>query len=145
PMLTSGEDNTIPVYDFDTIETVASSGVITDEGSAMELINLQLDPSPLLSSLTLRLQPRLTDILVEHTESLSVNPESSVSTVVHAIRIDAAVLGAAVSLPDQEQQLQKNIEAGIQRLMVTQQFDGDWGWYAGMPSDPLITTQALID
>ncbi|GEM_PF-3313826 len=144
PTLTTGENNTIPVYAFTVTETLATSGILTESGEVTERIDLRQTPAPQDVNLTVTLQAELSGALLERVQSLTLSPEPSTLELAEYIRIAAAGLSALDALStDERLALRGQIQTSVEHLGEQRDFRGGWGWYESMPSDPYITARVL--
>ncbi len=140
----------LPVYRLNTPETVATVGVMPEDGTRQEGIVLpppgKFDPN--VGGLTVNIEPSLAAGMQAGLTYLRHFPyecvEQTVSTFLPNIftyRV-ADQLGLAQSgLSDQ---LSRQVTIGLQKLYSQQNVDGGWGWWPGEASNPTLTAYVTL-
>jgi uncharacterized protein YfaS (alpha-2-macroglobulin family) len=144
PTLTTGENNTIPVYAFTVTETLATSGILTETGEVTERIDLRQMTTVQDVSLTVAMQAQLSSTMLERIQVLKLSSEPSIFELADYIRIAVAGLNAVDDLPDDERNLLLNhIQSSVERLGQLRNVGWAWGWYESMGNDPYATARVL--
>jgi uncharacterized protein YfaS (alpha-2-macroglobulin family) len=149
PLLTTGPDNTIPVYVYSAPDTTGTGGILRDGGSATETISLPTRLAGAGGELQINLDPSLASAL---TDALDVQENTTcqcTEATVSKLLSNAITYGALGSLgianAELEGQLTTEISTAIDELLASQKPDGSWSWVQGVETgDPLVTAYAAL-
>lgn len=148
PTLTTLPNQGLPVYRFETPETVGTAGVLTQNGARGEAINLpaemKVQKGQINVSLAASLAAGMTDGLsyLEHYPYECV--EQTISRFLPNLRLSQALKAVGRQDPTLEAGLKEQVNLALQRLYSKQNADGGWGWWGGMESDTLITAYVVL-
>lgn len=154
PTLGTLEGQGIPVYKFETPETVGTSGQLLQGGAVVESIALPIFPNytPIQGSLTIELAPSLAAAMTEGLTYLDHYPyectEQVVSRFLPNVLTTNALKAAGLSNPELEENLATQVNIALQKLYSRQRADGGWPWWEGDKTDTLVTAyvvQALLE
>ncbi len=146
PPMGSLDNQGIPVYRYEAPESVATSGMMTAEGTSIEAIQLPYGMEVQQGELRLVLSPSLAAGLQDGLRFLKHFPfecaEQTVSRFLPSVIAFEAF--KEVELPElgEENRLQDEVNTALQRLYNSQNADGGWGWWKGDQSD--INTSAYV-
>ncbi len=148
PPLGQGDAKTLPIYQYEAPETVATGGVLREAGSRSEAISLPTDIPVTQGSLDLQLDASLAATTIDGLDYLQNYPyqctEQTVSLFLPNIMTYRALDSLDLTNDDLKKQLESNVNYATQRLYAQQHVDGGWGWFVQDASDPLTTAYALI-
>ncbi len=137
----------LPVYQLSTPETVATVGVLEDDGLRQEGIALPASFNPDQGNLTVSVEPSLAAGMRDGLEYLRHFPyectEQTVSRFLPNLFTFRAYEALDLERPDLAQNLPRQVSFGVQRLVSQQKMDGGWGWWRNSPSDPFLTAYVL--
>ncbi len=144
----------LPVYRFSTPETVATAGVMVEDGTRIESIVLPRSYDPTQGGLTVNVDPSLAAGMRNGLDYLEHFPyectEQTVSRFLpnvvtyrayQQLGMDVNPTPNAAELADK---LPGLVSVGLQRLYNQQHFDGGWGWWTADESDPYLTAYVLL-
>jgi alpha-2-macroglobulin len=142
----------IPVYGYEANETVGTSGQVASGGTTVEAISL---PQTMLAGqgqLDVKVSPSLAAGMTDGLNYLENYPyecvEQTVSRFLPNVITTRALNSAGLGNPDLEQNLQTQVNTGLQRLYNWQNADGGWGWWANQlseqKSDPLTSAYVVL-
>ncbi|MEW5957615.1 MAG: Ig-like domain-containing protein [Chloroflexota bacterium] len=144
----------LPVYKFSTPETVATVGVLAEDGSRAEGIALPRSFDPTQGDLTVNIDPSLAAGMRDGLDYLEHFPyectEQTVSRFLpnvftyrayQQLGMDRNATPNAAKLAEK---LPGLVSVGLQRLYGQQHFDGGWGWWILDDSDPFLTAYVLL-
>ncbi len=143
----------IPVRHYSVPSTFATAGTLTAAGERLEVISAPRTFEATGGELQLELAPSLASGAIQALDVLEQTPYESTETTVSRflpnleIFQSFEVLGLAA--PGLEEQLNRTLGEGIDRLVHTQNQDGGWSWWpasdqARASSDPFISSYALL-
>lgn len=149
PTLATGPDGTIPVYRYTAPDTVGTAGILRTDGSRLEGISL---PPRLVDTtqgeLIIHVDPSLAVATTDTFNYLKNYPhqciEQTVSRFLPNIKTYTALKSLGIQDPVLEANLVTALEQGIAKLKAEQRYDGGWGWFYNMESDPLVTAYAAL-
>jgi uncharacterized protein YfaS (alpha-2-macroglobulin family) len=142
----------IPVYGYEASETVGTSGQVAAGGSTVEAISLPQSLHAGQGQLVVKVSPSLAAGMTDGLSFLEHYPyecvEQTVSRFLPNVISTRALKSAGLSKPDLEQNLQTQVNTGLQRLYNWQNADGGWGWWANQlseqKSDPLTSAYVVL-
>lgn len=140
----------LPVYRLNTPETVATVGVMPNDGTRQEGIVLpppgEFDPN--VGGLTVNIEPSLAAGMQAGLTYLRHFPyecvEQTVSTFLPNIFTARAVAQVGLSQPELSDELDRQVTIGLQKLYSQQNVDGGWGWWPGEASNPTLTAYVTL-
>jgi hypothetical protein len=140
----------LPVYRYSTPETVATAGVLSEDGVRTESIALpapdNYDPSQ--GDLTVHIDPSLAagmrDGLTYLEHFRYECTEQTVSRFLPNVVTYRAYQQLKMDNPELEAKLPGLVSQGLQRLYNQQHVDGGWGWWIADDSDPYLTAYVLL-
>jgi uncharacterized protein YfaS (alpha-2-macroglobulin family) len=148
PTLATGPDGTIPVYRYTAPDTVGTGGVLRDAGSRTEAISLppRLDADQ--GDLTVRVDPSLAVTVTDTFDYLKNYPHQCIEQTVSRFLPNVVTYSALRDLGIQDPTLEANLytvlEEALVKLAAEQNYDGGWGWFSRMESNPLVTAYAAL-
>jgi uncharacterized protein YfaS (alpha-2-macroglobulin family) len=138
----------LPIYPWSTAETVATVGILEEDGTRIEGIALPRSSDPSLGSLTINIDPTLAAGMQTGLDYLEHFPyecvEQTVSHFLPNIFTYRAYQKLNLENPELAQKLPGVVNAGLQRLYSQQHVDGGWGWWLQDSSDPYVTAYVLL-
>ena len=140
----------LPVYRLNTPETVATLGVMTEDGLRQEGVVLPSPGSfdPTVGGLTVSIEPSLAGGIQSSLTYLEHFPyectEQTVSRFLPNSFTVRAYRQLGLTNPDLETNLERYMTIGLQKLYSQQNYDGGWGWWPGDSSDPTLTAYVLL-
>jgi uncharacterized protein YfaS (alpha-2-macroglobulin family) len=142
PTLGTLPDQGIPVFQYEALETVGTSGVLFNEGTRIEGIDIPSDLDISKGTLNIRIDPSLVAGIESGLEYLEHYPyeciEQTISRFLPNIFTLKAYETAGWTNPNLNENLNAQINIALQRLYNWQRPDGGWGWWPGsVESDPL--------
>lgn len=147
PTLGTLEGNGIPVYSYRVTETVGTSGILTEAGSANELVVLPESIDASRAELSVELSPSLAASMTDGLTFLRDYPhlcmEQTVSRFLPNVLSARALKLAGMKSP-LENGLDVNVNLALQRIYANQISDGGWGWWSSNESQPLTTAYVLL-
>ncbi|MDJ0752824.1 MAG: Ig-like domain-containing protein [Ardenticatenaceae bacterium] len=151
PTLTTGPNNTIPVYRYNAEDIVATAGVLTDEKPRqVEAVILPQWVDQDLGSLEIELNASLAAAVLEGLEALDheIYDRSCPHGLAHRLLPNAVTARTLNTLPiadaDLERALSSLITADVADLEALQKGDGGWGWCYTPESSPYFTAYVLL-
>lgn len=135
----------LPIFYPAMPETVATVGVLPEDGQRVEGIALPAEVVANQGALSLQVEPSLAAGLRSGLSYLNGYPyESSEQT---ASRLLANLYLNQVLPPADSaggDRLPTLVSQAVQRLISQQNVDGGWGWWQGAPSQPFLTAYVLL-
>ncbi len=148
PPLATGENGTIPVYRYTAPDTVGTGGVLREAGSRTEGITIPPIADTDQGTLTIQLDPSLAVTTIDALDYLENFPHQCIEQTVSRFLPNVATYRALKSLGVEDAELEVNLRTeldfGLEKLKAGQNFDGGWGWFNGMESNPIVTAYALL-
>ncbi|MGB1287736.1 MAG: alpha-2-macroglobulin family protein, partial [Aggregatilineales bacterium] len=148
PTLGEGENNLIPIYKYEARETVATGGVIREEGTRTETILLPERYTTNDANLTVTVESSLAAGLEDSLDYLDTYDSRSIPYVVSRFLPNLMTYRALQSLDIENApmklRLDETLSWALQRLYNEQKSDGGWGWYLNESSDTNTTAYVLI-
>ncbi len=138
----------LPIYRFSTPETVATVGILAEDGTRTEGIALPVSFDPTQGDLTVNIDPSLAagmrDGLDYLEHFLYECTEQTVSRFLPNVFTFRAYEQLKLDNPELAEKLPGLVSVGLQRLYSQQHFDGGWGWWILDDSDPFLTAYVLL-
>ncbi|MBN1221594.1 MAG: Ig-like domain-containing protein [Anaerolineae bacterium] len=137
----------LPVYRSSTPETVATSGVLAEDGTHAEVINLPQRFDPTQGDLTISLDASLAAGMQDGLDYLEHFPyectEQTVSRFLPNVVTYRAYQALNLDNPALAEKLPGLVSEGLQRLYKHHHLDGGWGWWINDESNPYLTAYVL--
>jgi uncharacterized protein YfaS (alpha-2-macroglobulin family) len=138
----------LPVYRFSTPETVATVGILEEDGLRTEGIALPRSFDPTQGDLTVNIDPSLAAGMrdgLDYLEHFRYEcTEQTVSRFLPNVFTFRAYQQLNLQNPELAEKLPGLVSLGLQRLYNQQHFDGGWGWFILDESDPFLTAYVLL-
>ena len=143
----------LPILKYVSPQTFSTSGVLTEGGDRLELVNLPRSFTPTGGELRLELAPSLATAMFASLDSLAKSPAdnsmSILSRFLPELEASRALKALGVDNPTLQARLDHDVTATIFKLLNQQNVDGGWSWwYVGqdpnVKSDPYITAYVLF-
>ncbi len=138
----------LPVYRFSTPETVATTGILAEDGTRIESIVLPQSYDPTQGGLTVHVDPSLAAGMrdgLDYLEHFRYEcTEQTVSRFLPNVFTYRAYQQLNLQRPELEEKLPGLVSTGLQRLYNQQHFDGGWGWFIRDESQPFLTAYVLL-
>lgn len=138
----------LPVYRFNTPETVATLGVLEKIDVRLEGIVLPDNFDPNRGNLTVEVAPSLAAGMRAGLNYLEHFPyectEQTVSRFLPNIFTYRAYQSLELDNPELADRLPRLVGTGLQKLFSQQNIDGGWGWWGTDESDPTLTAYVLL-
>jgi uncharacterized protein YfaS (alpha-2-macroglobulin family) len=130
----------IPVYTYTAVETVGTSGMLRSADSATEGFQLPSTFSYTGAQLSVEVSPSLAASMQDSLSFLEDYPylcmEQTVSRFLPNVIASRALKAAGLPSPTLQENLDKQVNAALQRIYAKQNYDGGWNWWDGVESDP---------
>lgn len=149
PTLGTLDGQGIPVYRYETPETVGTAGQLLEGGAIVESIGLPIFPDFEISQgqVTIELQPSLAAAMTNGLDYLEHYPyectEQIVSRFLPNVLTSRAMQAAGLDDPSLEANLENQVNIALQRLYSRQRADGGWPWWDGERTDTLVTAYVV--
>ena len=138
----------LPVYRFSTPETVATVGILDEDGTRIESIVLPQSYDPTQGGLSVHIDPSLAAGMrdgLDYLEHFRYEcTEQTVSRFLPNVFTYRAYQQLNLQRPELEEKLPGLVSTGLQRLYNQQHFDGGWGWFIRDDSNPFLTAYVLL-
>jgi alpha-2-macroglobulin len=138
----------LPVLQYSSSQTFATTGVLTKGGDQLEIIGLPRSFKATGGSLDLELSPSLAAEIISGLKSLDSSPsdftESILSRLLPNLETYRTLKDLGLDVPTLKDQLDATIQSSIGSLSRTQNKDGGWGWSNGQNSDSYISAYVLF-
>lgn len=142
----------LPVLSYHVTETVGSSGILREAGSATEAVRLPASAStvPLNAALNLEVSPSLAASMTDGLTYLNDYPylcmEQTVSRFLpNLISLQALKLaGQSSDRARVQKELDKQVQPALQRIISNQNADGGWSLWPGSESQPTTTAYVIL-
>lgn len=137
----------LPVYRNSAPETVATSGILSEEGRRTELIELPNNYDPTQGDLTVSIDGSLAAGMRHGLDYLEHYPyectEQTVSRFLPNVVTYQAYQRLNLENPDLAAKLPALLDLGRQKLYKHHHADGGWGWWVNDDSNPYLTAYVL--
>ncbi len=138
----------IPVYNFTIPETVGTAGLLQTAGSVSEGFQLPATLGYTDASLSVEVSPSLAASLKDGLTFLEDFPylclEQTVSRFLPNVVAARALKEAGVDSAELQTNLDKNVNAALQRIYAKQNYDGGWAWWDSTQSDPQTSAYVVF-
>lgn len=125
----------------------ARGGSIANSGAANFSLTFPAEAVPGSRSLSIRLSPSMAGSLFSALEYLTSFPygcvEQTMSSFLPDVLVTKAVNELKLKQPIDQAELDKKIQAGLDRLYNFQHDDGGWGWWVTDESHPFMTAYVV--
>jgi len=140
PPLGTLSDQGIPVYNYVATETVGTAGMLQNENSATEAIQLPTTMDFTTAQLSIEMSPSLAASMQSGLTYLADYPylcmEQTVSRFLPNVITARALKDSGISSVGLQAGLGTNVKIALQRIYAKQNYDGGWNWWDGEKSDP---------
>ncbi|MBI1881114.1 MAG: alpha-2-macroglobulin, partial [Chloroflexi bacterium] len=138
----------LPIYRFSSPETVATAGVLDEDGTRTEGIALPASFDASQGDLTVSIDPSLAagmrDGLTYLEHFRYECTEQTVSRFLPNVFTFRAYQQLKLNNPELAKKLPGLVGVGLQRLYGQQHVDGGWGWWILDESNPFLTAYVLL-
>ncbi|HVP55764.1 MAG TPA: alpha-2-macroglobulin family protein [Candidatus Eisenbacteria bacterium] len=138
---------TLPVVPFGVQFAVAKSGSINGSSSTSEQVVFPTGIEPNTGRLTMEVTPSIAGTIFGALDFLTSYPygctEQTMSSFLPDVLVADAVKKLDVGTNINPQTLNKQVQAGLDRLYQYQHPDGGWGWWQTDDSQPFMTAYVL--
>jgi len=136
----------LPVYNYTVPETVGTAGLLKDAGSVTEAFQLPTTLDFTDANLSVEVSPSLAASLKDGLTYLEEFPylclEQTVSRFLPNVVAARALKASGVQTAFLLTNLDKNVNAALQRIYAKQNYDGGWAWWDNSQSD--LQTSAYV-
>ncbi len=145
----TAEDGRLPVLRYSSPDTRATSGVLAEAGSRLEVVNLPRRFDAEQGQLAVELDPSLGAALDSAVQSLADTPHRTTEILVSNFLPQLVLHRALLSLGRDDAslagvELETTIRDALQNLTIRQNEDGGWGWWQGGDSDVYLTAYTVF-
>ncbi|MCB9437701.1 MAG: Ig-like domain-containing protein [Anaerolineales bacterium] len=148
PSLATGPDGTIPVYRYTAPDKVGTGGILREGGSRVEGISLPPRLDEAQGELIVHADPSLAVTTIDSLDYLKNYPhqciEQTVSRFLPNVITYRALQDLGINDPNLEANLVVALEQALNKLRLEQNYDGGWGWFYTMESNPMVTAYAAL-
>ncbi|MCE1255211.1 MAG: hypothetical protein LWX83_16890, partial [Anaerolineae bacterium] len=145
---TRPEEGILPILQYETPQTFATLGVLTDAGENRLLIQPPRSFQPTGGELSVELSPSLGTALLaglqDFKEDHLTNNETMASALLSSLAADQAGILDAPNLAAQKETLHSEIKQRVTLLSINQNEDGGWAWQAGGDSQAYLSAYVLL-
>ena len=138
----------LPVLQYSSTQTFATTGVLTKGGDQLEIISLPRSFKPSGGSLNLELSPSLAAEIISGLQALDSSSsnftESILSELLPNLETYRTLKDLGLEVPTLKDRLDTTIPSSINSLAQFQNKDGGWGWANGQKSDSFISAYVLF-
>ncbi len=146
PALGKLSDQGIPVFSFTAVETVGTSGTISNANTVTENIQLPASMNFEDANLSIEVSPSLSASLETSFTYLEEYPylcmEQTISRFLPNLITTRALKAAGLPSPLQNN-LNAQVNAALQKIYAKQLYDGGWSWWDGQESDPQTSAYVI--
>ena len=148
PPLGRAADRGLPVYEYSTPQTAATSGVLAAAGTRSEVVVVPRGTAATAATLELSISPSLAASLPGALQYLEEFPhecvEQTISRFLPNVMMQKILQGLGTAGAPTAQHGAELVAAAVQRLAAQQHPDGGWGWWPTEESDSYLTAYALL-
>ena len=148
PLVGREDDQQLPVYRFVVPETVGTAGILTDEQSLTETIQLPQSVASDRATVDVSYSSTLVATLLNSLDALTIYADTFTEATVSRLLANVAMLSTLNQLPESDStqlaELDAEITRALQIIQQSQNIDGGWGWVRGGQSTPLVTAYAVL-
>ncbi|NMC52307.1 MAG: hypothetical protein GYA48_01540 [Chloroflexi bacterium] len=138
----------LPILGYRAPQTFGTAGALSEEGQRLEVVSLPRSFETNSGEFTVEMAPSLTSVVFSAMRVQETYSYNYTEPILSRMLPNLAMLRAIqeLSLDDAalEEQLKKEISAGLERLINLQTTNGGWGWAKDQPSSADITSWALF-
>jgi len=149
PTMGTLDNQGIPVYRFEALETVGTAGMLGESGSRTEGISIPSSVDVTNGNIEIRISPSLVAGMTDGLDYLEHYPyeciEQTISRFLPNVLTQQALGSAGISDPDLLKNIKTQVSIATQRLYNWQHPDGGWGWWPdASQSDPLTSAYVVL-
>ena len=148
PPLGTLSNQGIPVYTYSALETVGTSGMLTDANSVTEGIQLPTTYTYSNAQLSIDVSPSLAASMQDSLTFLKDYPyycmEQTVSSFLPNVVTTRALKLAGITDATLQTNLDQQVNSALQKIYAKQLPDGGWNWWDGPTSDPQTSAYVLL-
>ena len=148
PRIANAPGGRIPVYRYSAPETVATGGQIDTAGARVEAVALPPNVDARLGELRVRIDPSLAAGVLDGLRALEEYPYESVDATVSRFVPNVAALRTLRQLGVANAELEARLPAlvtdALNKLYLSQNADGGWGWWAEDESNPYMSAYVVF-
>jgi uncharacterized protein YfaS (alpha-2-macroglobulin family) len=139
----------IPVYRYEALEIVGTSGMLSESGSRTEGVHIPTSWDTTQGELEIKLSPSLAAGLIDGLDYLKHFPyecvEQTISRFLPNVLTTQALDAAGIADPILGENLAEQVNTALQRIYNWQHPDGGWGWWSdALESDPLASSYVVL-
>ena len=148
PPLGRAPDRALPVYEYSTPQTAATSGVLPAADTRSEVLVVPRGAAAASATLELSVSPSLAASVpgalryLEEFEHECI--EQTISRFLPTVMTQSILQRRGTAGAPTAQHGAELVAAAVQRLAAQQHADGGWGWWPTEESDPYMTAYALL-
>jgi uncharacterized protein YfaS (alpha-2-macroglobulin family) len=139
PPQAGGTQGGIPILKYAAPETIATAGDLSEAGRKLELIAIPPRLNTGQGDLTVQVDTGLGAAASRSVKALEAYPYESADWAASRILVNLHLARANGTPVDVNA-----ISAALQRLYGEQHSDGGWGWWAGDPSDAMVSAHIVL-
>ena len=143
PRLATGPQGSLAVYRYSAPDIVGTAGMLSEAGSATELVVLPPKYDERRGELSLRVDPSLAAGMRAGLSYLEHYPyecaEQTVSRFLPNVLTYQAMRALGVDNPELAAKLPELVQQGLDKLYAQQHADGGWGWWQDDESNVHVT------
>ncbi len=148
PPLGTLENQGLPVYRYETPETVGTSGQMLESGTLVESLLLPQGWDIKKAALDIQIAPTLAAGMTDGLTYLENYPydsiEATISSFLPNVAATRALHDAGLSKPELEAKLQEEVNQSLQKIASQQNPDGGWGWWSRQKSDQITSAYVVL-
>ncbi|MEM6282299.1 MAG: Ig-like domain-containing protein, partial [Chloroflexota bacterium] len=148
PAIGQGDDRLLPVHKFRVRETVGTAGTLREEDRVTEGIQLPTTLPIVDGELVVSVDPSLASTTLDSLDYLRNFPhqctEQTISRFLPNIMTFTALEELELDRPGLKDDLDEQVNIGLQMLYVRQNLDGGWGWYTRDESNILTSAYVIF-
>ncbi len=148
PPLGTLSNQGIPVYTYSALETVGTSGMLTDANSVTEGIQLPTTYNYSNAQLSIDVSPSLAASMQDSLTYLKDYPymcmEQTISSFLPNVVTTRALKLAGLTDATLQTNLDQQVSSALQKIYAKQLPDGGWNWWDGPTSDPQTSAYVVL-
>ncbi len=138
----------IPVEVYSSPQTYGTSGILSEAGEQLEVVSIPRSFTPTGGELRVEAAPSLAAAILDGLKAMDAFPGDFTEPVLSRLLPNLETLRILQDLglnqPNLKEQLQAEIQTGLQSILDIQNKDGGWGWASGEDSDTYLTAYVLF-
>ncbi len=138
----------LPILKYVAPETFRTSGSLDQGEERLELVSLPRSFDPQSGQLQLELTSSLAGSIMSALSALEHFPyectEQTLSRFLPNLETYRTLQAFGISSPTLQEQLERTLSQGLERLQNSQNPDGGWSWWPGGESDPYVSAYILF-